>query len=179
MKRQPKCFARSRPSVESCISQNSRASTADGKCVSPDRHTRARTIHAHLALVLEIAFVGNDDDGERVLVLYSEDLLVERRDFFKRVAGGDRIDEEEAFSCTHVLLTHRTVLLLISKYTKVSKRKPDRSRRPEKTGQGWAGSGTWDPRTHILLDRQYRAHRGAQPRRRSHTACDTNPRWSG
>ena len=57
-----------------------------------------RTVHAHLAFVLEVALVGNDDDGERVLVLYSEDLLVEGRYFFKRVARGDRIDEQEAFS---------------------------------------------------------------------------------
>ena len=78
-----------------------------------EREREKRTIHAHLALVLEIAFIGDDDDGERVLVLYSEDLLVEGRDFFKRVARGDRVDEEEAFPCTHVLLAHRTVVVII------------------------------------------------------------------
>jgi hypothetical protein len=62
-----------------------------------------------LAFVLEIALVGDDNDGERVLVLDSEDLLVERRNFFKRVARGDRIDEQEALSGAHVLLTHCAV----------------------------------------------------------------------
>ena len=56
-------------------------------------HTDGRTIHAHLALVLKIALVGDDDDWERVLVLHSEYLLVEGRDFFKRVARRNRIDE--------------------------------------------------------------------------------------
>ena len=74
-----------------------------------EREGERRTVHANLALVLEIALVGDDDDGERVLVLHPEDLLVERRDFFKRVAGGDRIDKEEALPGAHVLLTHRTV----------------------------------------------------------------------
>ena len=81
--------------------------------MSLERHRDRRTIHAHLALVLEIALVGDDDDGERVLVLHSEDLLVEGRDLFKRVARGNRIDEQEAFPCTHVLLTHRTVSFMI------------------------------------------------------------------
>lgn len=70
------------------------------------RRDTQHTVHAHLALILEIALVGHDNDRERVLVLDSEDLLVERRDFFKRVAGGDRVDEEEALPGAHVLLTH-------------------------------------------------------------------------
>jgi len=43
-----------------------------------------------LTLVFEIALVGNEDDGEKVLVLDAEDLLVKSRDFLERVAGCDR-----------------------------------------------------------------------------------------
>lgn len=39
-----------------------------------------------LALVLEIALVGDEDDGEDILVLDAEDLLVKGRDFLERVA---------------------------------------------------------------------------------------------
>jgi len=77
------------------------------------------TMSRHLTLVLQIALVGNKDDGEKVLVLDTQDLLVKSRNFLKRVAGGDRIYEQEALSCTHVLLTHRTKLLV---YTRESVR---------------------------------------------------------
>ena len=62
----------------------------------------------NLALVLEIALVGDKDDGEEILVLDSEDLLVKCRDFLKRVAGCDRVHQQETLTCAHVLLTHRT-----------------------------------------------------------------------
>jgi len=48
-----------------------------------------RTVHADLPLVLEITLVGDDDDGEGVLVFYAEDLLVEGADLLKGVAGCD------------------------------------------------------------------------------------------
>ena len=51
----------------------------------PDQERPARTVHANLTLVLEVTFVRNDDDRERVLVLHPEDLLVERADFLERV----------------------------------------------------------------------------------------------
>ena len=68
-----------------------------------------RTVHSHLPLVLQIALVRDNDDGERVLVFHAEDLLVERADFLKRVARCDGVDQEETLSRAHVLLTHRTV----------------------------------------------------------------------
>jgi len=69
-------------------------------------------IVADLAFVLEVALVGDDDDGERVLVLDAEDLLVESADFFEGVARGDGVDEEEALSGAHVLLAHRAIFFL-------------------------------------------------------------------
>ena len=67
-----------------------------------------RTVHAHLPLVLQIALVGNDDDGERVLVLYAEDLLVEGANFLERIARSDGVDQEETLARAHVLLAHST-----------------------------------------------------------------------
>jgi len=67
-----------------------------------------RTIHADLALKLEVAFVCDDDDGERILVLHAQDLLVERADFLERVPRGDRVDEQKPFTGPHVLLAHGT-----------------------------------------------------------------------
>ena len=67
------------------------------------------TIHANLPLKLKVALVGDDNDGERVLVLHAQDLLVERADFLKRVPRGDRVDEQKPFTGPHVLLSHGTV----------------------------------------------------------------------
>lgn len=67
-----------------------------------------RTVHADLALEFEVAFVCDDDDGERVLVLHAQNLLVERADFLERVPRGDRVDEQEPFAGPHVLLAHGT-----------------------------------------------------------------------
>jgi hypothetical protein len=92
----------------------------------------AALVRLNLALVLEVALVGNNDDGEVVLVLYAEDLLVEGRNLLKRAARGDRVDEEESFTWRcyygvsaslycgaltrpHVLLPHGTVLFLASR----------------------------------------------------------------
>jgi hypothetical protein len=52
----------------------------------------------NLTLVLEITLVGDEDDGEKVLVLDTEDLLVKGRDFLKRVTGCDRVDQQEALA---------------------------------------------------------------------------------
>jgi len=71
-------------------------------------------VHPNLTLIFEIALVGNNNDGEGVNVLDSEDLLVESADFLERVAGCDGVDEQEPFACAHVLLTHRSVFFLPS-----------------------------------------------------------------
>jgi len=52
-----------------------------------------RTIHANLPLKLKVALIGDDNDGERVLILHAENLLMKRADFLKRVPQGDRVDE--------------------------------------------------------------------------------------
>lgn len=75
-----------------------------------------RTVHANLSFVLQITFVRDNNNGERVLILYSQDLLMEGTDFFKRVPGRDGIYEQEAFACAHVLFPHST----IQRYVRVS-----------------------------------------------------------
>jgi len=79
-------------------------------------------VHADLTLVFQIALVRHDDNGERVLVLHTEDLLVECADFFERIAGGDRVYEKETLSRAHVLLTHSAVLLLSSRVQNIKQR---------------------------------------------------------
>jgi len=37
---------------------------------------------------------------------------MECADFFKGVAGGDAVNEEEAFACAHVLLAHCSIFFL-------------------------------------------------------------------
>lgn len=73
-----------------------------------------RTLCRHLPLAVEIALVANDDHGEVVLVLYSQDLLLESHNLLEALPVGYRVDEQEALSCAHVLLTHGRVLLLSS-----------------------------------------------------------------
>jgi len=52
-----------------------------------------RTIHANLPFKLKVTLIGDDNDGERVLILHAENLLVKRADFLKRVPRGDGVDE--------------------------------------------------------------------------------------
>jgi hypothetical protein len=67
-----------------------------------------------LTLALEIALVADNDHGEVVLVLDSQNLLLEGGDFLEALAGCDGVDEEETLSGPHVLLAHGAVLLLAS-----------------------------------------------------------------
>lgn len=48
-------------------------------------------VRLNLSLVLEVALVGDDHDGEKVLVLDTQDLLVERRHLLKRTPRRDRV----------------------------------------------------------------------------------------
>lgn len=59
-------------------------------------------MHADLPLILEIRLVGDDEDGEEILVLDPEDLLVELGDLLERVPRGDGVDKEETFTRSHV-----------------------------------------------------------------------------
>ena len=71
-----------------------------------------RTFCAHLTLRLQIAFVSDDNDGEVVLVLDAQDLLLECDNFLEALSRGDAVDKQETFAGSHVLLTHSRVLLL-------------------------------------------------------------------
>ena len=104
-----------------------------------------------MPLVLQIALVSDDDDWERVLVLHTQNLLVESANFLERIAGSDGVDQEETLSRAHVLLTHRTAFrdILVG----VRKRLAEHAR------------------TRIPLGQRYPGRRGAQPRRlRAHLA---------
>ena len=71
-----------------------------------------RTLLGNGTLLLQIALVGDDDDGEVVLVLDAQDLLLEGHDFFEGLARGYGVDEQEALAGAHVLFPHRRVFLL-------------------------------------------------------------------
>lgn len=73
-----------------------------------------RTLCRHLPLAVKIALVAHDDHGEVVLVLYSEDLLLECHNLLEALSVGYRVDEQEALAGPHVLLAHRRVFLLAS-----------------------------------------------------------------
>ena len=120
------------------------------------RNTRpgGRTVHSHLPLVLQVALVGHDNDWERVLVLYTQNLLVEGADFLERVARSDGVDQEEPLARAHVLLAHGTA-----------------------RGHMSGGRGTRTRmigRTRIPLDQQCPGRRGARPRRQSRIVSGTN-----
>lgn len=74
--------------------------------------TRQHTLPGNLSLALQIALVAYNDHGEVVLVLDSQDLLLEGCDLLKTLAGRDGVNEQEPFACPHVLLSHRRVLFL-------------------------------------------------------------------
>lgn len=65
-----------------------------------------------LSLGLEVALVGDDDNGEVILVLDAQYLLLEGHDLLVGGTRGDGVDEEEALARAHVLLAHGRVLLL-------------------------------------------------------------------
>ena len=68
------------------------------------------TIHANLPFVLQLAIVADHNGREKVLPFHFQNLLVECANFLKRATGYDRVDEQEAFSDAHVLLTHSPML---------------------------------------------------------------------
>jgi hypothetical protein len=49
------------------------------------------TICTNLSLVFQVTFVRDDNNGNLVVILHSQDLLVEGVDFLERVARSDRI----------------------------------------------------------------------------------------
>ena len=73
---------------------------------------RELTLCAHLSLALQIALVANNDDGEVVLVLDSQYLLLECDDLLIALSRSYAVDEQETLSSPHVLLAHRRIFLL-------------------------------------------------------------------
>ena len=100
----PKCFARSRPSKTRV------------RDLQEVQLLARRTVHPNLSLVFQVTLVGDDDDGERILILHSQNLLVEGADFLKRIARCNRVHKEETLAGAHVLLPHGTEIeRLVSK----------------------------------------------------------------
>jgi hypothetical protein len=63
-------------------------------------------------LLLQITLVSDNNDGEVVLVLDAQNLLLEGHDFFKGLTRCDGVDEQEALAGAHVLFPHCRILLL-------------------------------------------------------------------
>jgi len=74
----------------------------------------ATLVHPDLALVLQVTLISDQDNWETILVLDSQDLLVERANFLEGVPGGDGVDEQEPLARAHVLFPHGAVFFLAS-----------------------------------------------------------------
>jgi hypothetical protein len=81
-----------------------------------------RTFCAHLSLGFQIALVSDNDDGEVVLVLDAQNLLLECDDLLEALARRYAVDEQEALACPHILLAHGRVLLLAGRVEHVQQR---------------------------------------------------------
>jgi hypothetical protein len=67
------------------------------------------TVHRHLSFKLEITLVADNHGGEPVEIFHAEDVLVQRSDFLKGFAAVNGIDQHEALSGAHILLSHCSV----------------------------------------------------------------------
>lgn len=72
----------------------------------------SRTLLGNHTLLFQITLVGDDDDGEVVLVLDAQDLLLEGHDFFEGLARRYGVDKQETLAGSHVLFAHCRVFLL-------------------------------------------------------------------
>lgn len=79
--------------------------------LSEDKLMR-HTLPGDFSFALQIALVAHDDHGEVVLVLDSQNLLLEGCDLFETLTGRDGVNEQKPFACSHVLLSHGRVLFL-------------------------------------------------------------------
>ena len=77
----------------------------------------------NLSVVFEIRLVCDDDNRELVLILDTEDLLVECGDFLERASRRDGVYEEEAFTGAHVLFPHSTVVLSVRRVAQITRPK--------------------------------------------------------
>lgn len=103
-----------------------------------------RTDHVHPAFTLQVTFVSDQYDGDRLRIFDSQDLLMVRLYHFERVSLRDGVNEEEALAVEHVVFPHRTVWAFqckannptIVKEGKMTRQLPqNREDRSTKTGQ--------------------------------------------
>ena len=73
---------------------------------------QVHTLDRDLALVRQIQLVSHHHHGEDVLVLDTQNLLLEGPYLLKALPRRDRVHQQEALARAHVLLPHRRVLLL-------------------------------------------------------------------
>lgn len=86
------------------------------------RSVSRRTFIAHLTLLLQITLVANDDDGEGILVLDAQNLLLECDDLLEALSRRYAVDEQETLASSHVLLAHGGVFFLAGRVEHVQKR---------------------------------------------------------
>ena len=86
MNLQPNDRASASPSVDVCVSH-----CMPGPCWAPSVFGERRTLLRHLSVALQIALVTHDDDGEVVLVLYPENLLLEGHDFLEALPARNAV----------------------------------------------------------------------------------------
>lgn len=72
------------------------------------------TLLRNLPLTLQIALVTHHNNRKIVLILNPQNLLLEGHDFLETLTAGDAVDQEESFTRSHVLLSHRRVFFLTS-----------------------------------------------------------------
>ena len=70
------------------------------------------TLLRNLSLTLQITLITNHNNGEIILILNPQNLLLEGEDFLEALSARDAIHEQEALARSHVLLSHGRVLLL-------------------------------------------------------------------
>jgi hypothetical protein len=66
------------------------------------------TTDANLTLELQIALIGDNDDGEVVLILDLQNELLEVHGLFERVSRGHRVHKQDALSGTYIRCPHGT-----------------------------------------------------------------------
>ena len=112
MKLHPKDRASASPSNPQKISnQHSGFSNTEGNKLTQIRDCE-RTLLGNLSLPLQIALVANHNDGEVILVLDSQNLLLEGHDLLEALTACDTVDQEETLTRSHILLAHGGVLFL-------------------------------------------------------------------
>jgi hypothetical protein len=103
----PRCFARSRPSVQLISPSIHRRANPTNGIVDGGRVgaiASSLTVPVHLALVVAITLVPDEQNRDITLVLDPKDLLMKAVGFLERFPGGYRVHEEKPFSEAQVLI---------------------------------------------------------------------------